>query len=233
MFNEIFENILLTPKMFEGYKKEAKDITIDLKSLRLNGLLYLPKTCKGLVIFCHGSGSSRFSPRNQFVASFFGKHNLGTLLFDLLTLEEEEVDNATREFRFDINLLAERLIKVTSWVLMQKKLKDLNLGYFGSSTGAAGALIAAAYHIGHIKAVVSRGGRADLAREALSEVQPPTLLIVGSLDYSVIELNKEAQSQMRNKNKLYIVEGATHLFEEPGTLEEVALVAKDWFLMNL
>lgn len=211
------------------YQQEVKLITIDIKEKKLNALLHLSNKPTGLVIFVHGSGSSRLSPRNQFVASYLTKYNLATLLFDLLTPEEEEIDTLTGEYRFNIQLLADRLMQVTAWVKKNNLIQELPIGYFGSSTGAAGALIAASQYKKEIKAVVSRGGRPDMAQEALKSVEAPTLLIVGSLDYQVIELNESAQKQMTNINKLETIPGATHLFEEPGTLEKVAQLAKDWF----
>src|SRR5947199_7182365 len=183
---------------------------------------------KTLVLFAHGSGSSRHSPRNQFVARTLNDAGLATLLFDLLTPEEESVDLYTREHRFDIGLLAERLVYATKWAKRQKQTADLNIGYFGSSTGGAAALVAAAELPDDVGAVVSRGGRPDLAGDALPRVKAPTLLIVGGNDDIVIELNEMARDQMRCEVKLEIIPGATHLFEEPGALETVAKVASDW-----
>lgn len=214
--------------MLENYQKALKEITIDLGNKSLKGLLHVPKKRTGIVIFAHGSGSSRFSPRNQYVASGMSKAGLATLLFDLLTPEEEAIDDITREYRFDIPMLADRLVEVTEWVSRQEKLKELKIGYIGSSTGAGAALIAAGKLKNKIGAVVSRGGRPDLAKEYLKEVTAPTILIVGSLDFQVIELNKEAQAQMTNHNKLELIEGATHLFEEKGTLEKAAAIATKW-----
>lgn len=208
-------------------------IRIEIKEKSLSGLLDIPEEVRGLVLFAHGSGSSRLSPRNQYVAKYLSHANFATLLFDLLTPEEEEIDDISREFRFNIALLAERLMQVTAWAREQRGIDKYKIGYFGSSTGAAGALIAASHYQKEISAVVSRGGRPDLAAEALPKVKAPTLLIVGSLDTEVIELNKEAQSQMQNVNKLEIIPGATHLFEEPGTLEQVAKVASEWFAKYL
>lgn len=221
-------------KVLKNYQEKVRSIAIDIKNRRLNGLLHIPTECRGLVIFVHGSGSSRLSPRNQYVASYLGEAGFATLLFDLLTPDEEEIDDITREYRFNIQLLAERLIEVTNWVKKQAVLINLPIGYFGSSTGAAGALIAASHYKEKIDAVVSRGGRPDLAgEEALKNVQAPTLLIVGGLDDQVIELNEDAQGLMSNVNKLEIIPGATHLFEEPGRLEQVAKVAADWFTQYL
>lgn len=209
------------------------DIKIPCNSIHLNGILQIPKNANGIVLFVHGSGSSRFSIRNQHVASVLNKANIATLLFDLLTPDEEEVDEFTREHRFNIELLASRLIAVTDWILQQSKTNYLSIGYFGASTGAGAALLAAAQRQNDIKAVVSRGGRPDLAKEALSRVKAPTLLIVGSHDEVVIEMNQNAMKEMHCTKKLEIVSGATHLFEEAGTLDEVARLAKDWFLQYL
>jgi len=186
-----------------------------------------------LVLFAHGSGSSRHSPRNQFVARTLNRARLGTLLFDLLTPEEEALDVHTREHRFNIGLLAERLVHATNWARQQDQTRDLRIGYFGSSTGAAAALVAAAQLPQEIGAVVSRGGRPDLAGDALPKVQAPTLLIVGGNDDIVIELNETARDQMRCEVKLEIVSGATHLFEEPDALEKVARFASDWFAKHI
>jgi putative phosphoribosyl transferase len=185
------------------------------------------------VVFAHGSGSSRHSPRNQFVARSLNKAGLATLLFDLLTPEEESVDIYTREHRFDIGLLAERLVQATKWARQQKSTRELRIGYFGSSTGGGAALVAAVQLPDEVGAVVSRGGRPDLAGEALSKVKAPTLLIVGGEDHVVIELNQHARAQMRCECKTDIVPGATHLFEEPGALEQVAQLASDWFVRHL
>jgi putative phosphoribosyl transferase len=186
-----------------------------------------------LVLFAHGSGSSRHSPRNQFVARTLNRAGLGTLLFDLLTPEEEALDSYTREHRFNIGLLAERLVHATKWARQQEEARDLRIGYFGSSTGGAAALVAAAELPQDVGAVVSRGGRPDLAGDALPKVQGPTLLIVGGNDDIVIELNEMARVQMRCEVKLEIIPGATHLFEEPGALEHVAKLASDWFVDHL
>jgi len=199
----------------------------------LSGNLTIPDGAVALVLFAHGSGSSRHSPRNQFVARKLNDAGLATLLFDLLTQEEEATDMHTREHRFNIGLLAERLVHATRWAKQQKQTRDLRIGYFGSSTGAAAALVAAAEIPQDVGAVVSRGGRADLAGDALPKVQAPTLLIVGGNDDIVIELNEMARDQMRCEVKLEIVAGATHLFEEPGALEKVAKLASDWFSLRL
>jgi putative phosphoribosyl transferase len=199
----------------------------------LSGNLTIPKNSLALVLFAHGSGSSRHSPRNQFVARTLNGAGLGTLLFDLLTPEEEALDIYTREHRFNIGLLAERLVHATKWIRQQEASRDLRIGYFGSSTGGAAALVAAAELPQDAGAVVSRGGRPDLAGDALPRVQAPTLLIVGGNDDIVIELNEMARDQMRCEVKLEIIPGATHLFEEPGALEQVAKLASDWFSLHL
>ena len=199
----------------------------------LSGNLTIPENALALVLFAHGSGSSRHSPRNQFVARTLNGGGLGTLLFDLLTPEEEALDIYTREHRFNIGLLAERLVHATNWTRQQDQLRDLRIGYFGSSTGGAAALVAAAELPQDVGAVVSRGGRPDLAGDALPKVQAPTLLIVGGNDDIVIELNEMARDQMRCEVKLEIIPGATHLFEEPGALEQVAKLASDWFSLHV
>jgi putative phosphoribosyl transferase len=199
----------------------------------LSGNLTIPENPMALVLFAHGSGSSRHSPRNQFVARTLNCAGLGTLLFDLLTPEEEALDIYTREHRFNISLLAERLVHATKWAGQQEETRDLLIGYFGSSTGGAAALVAAAELPQDVGAVVSRGGRPDLASEALPKVQAPTLLIVGGNDHIVIELNEMARDQMRCEVKLEIIPGATHLFEEAGALEHVAKLASDWFVDHL
>jgi len=199
----------------------------------LDGNLTIVAQTKGLVLFAHGSGSSRHSPRNQFVARTLNDAGLATLLFDLLTPEEESVDVYTREHRFDIGLLAERLVYATKWAKQQKQTRDLRVGYFGSSTGGGAALVAAAELPEEVGAVVSRGGRPDLAGQALPKVKAPTLLIVGGEDHVVIELNEQARAQMKCECKIEIVPGATHLFEEPGALDKVAKLASDWFVGHI
>ena len=199
----------------------------------LSGNLTLPEKAVALVLFAHGSGSSRHSPRNQFVARTLNDAGLATLLLDLLTQDEEAIDMHTREHRFNIGLLAERLVHATKWAKQQEQTRDLRVGYFGSSTGGGAALVAAAENPQDVGAVVSRGGRPDLAGDALPKVQAPTLLIVGGNDDIVIELNEMARDQMRCEVKLDIVSGATHLFEEPGALEKVAKLASDWFNAHL
>ena len=209
------------------------EVQIPAERAVLSGNLTIPENTEVLVLFAHGSGSSRHSPRNQFVARTLNRASLGTLLFDLLTPEEEALDINTHEHRFNIGLLAERLVHATKWTRQQKETRDLNIGYFGSSTGAAAALVGAAELQQNVGAVVSRGGRPDLAGAALPRVKAPTLLIVGGNDDIVIELNEMARDQMRCEVKLEIIPGATHLFEEPGTLEHVAKLASDWFSLHL
>ena len=209
------------------------DMKIPVGEVVVEGTLTLPPGAKSVVLFVHGSGSGRFSPRNQYVAKEFNKASIGTLLFDLLTQEEEEQDVVTAEYRFDIPLLAERLIGATEWLRNDSKTQRLPYGYFGASTGAAAALIAAAKLPKDVATVVSRGGRPDLAGDYLPKVAAPTLLLIGGLDVEVIELNKEAMAKMKTEKKLVIIPGATHLFEEPGTLEEVAKISTEWFLRYL
>ncbi len=196
----------------------------------LEGILHLPNKAKGCVLFAHGSGSSRHSPRNRSVAKVLEKGGLATLLFDLLTGQEEKIDRETAHMRFDIPLLTDRLVAATAWARKGQVLKKFSLGYFGASTGAAAALQAAAKHPEWIGALVSRGGRPDLAGDALRSVRVPTLLIVGGNDDGVIELNRKAYAELHCEKKLEIVPGATHLFEESGALEEVSRLARDWFL---
>lgn len=208
-------------------------VTIPAGRVDLRGDLTVPPGARGLVIFAHGSGSSRRSPRNQSVAHYLQGQGLGTLLFDLLTEEEERLEYHTRHLRFDIPLLGERLVDATRWVGSERDLRRLSIGYFGASTGAAAALVAAAELGDRISAVVSRGGRPDLAGDDLPKVTAATLLIVGGHDTAVIELNEQAHAWLRCEKRLTIVPGATHLFEEPGTLERVAQLATEWFLEYL
>jgi dienelactone hydrolase len=204
-------------------------VKIPLKDAALTGNLLIPKDATGLVIFAHGSGSSRHSPRNQAVAKYLrDEGGLGTLLIDLLTKEEEVLDDKTRELRFKIPFLARRLSQITDWVRKEPKTKNLSIGYFGASTGAAAALVAAAERR-DIDAVVSRGGRPDLAGESLVKVEAPTLLIVGGEDPEVLELNQEALDLLKTTKDLMVIPGATHLFEERGALEAVANFAEKWF----
>src|SRR2546430_13557813 len=209
------------------------EVQISAGAATLDGNLTIVREAKALVLFAHGSGSSRHSPRNQFVARTLNDAGLATLLFDLLTQEEEAIDMQTRELRFNIHLLAERLLHATKWAKQEEQTRDLRIGYFGSSTGGAAALVAAVDVPQDAGAVVSRGGRPDLAGEALPKVQAPTLLIVGGNDDIVIELNEQARDRMHCEVKLEIVPGATHLFEEPGTLEKVAQLASDWFVNRI
>ncbi len=208
-------------------------VRIPVSGVIVEGNLNVPLGARGVVLFAHGSGSSRFSTRNQYVAKFLNAQKIGTLLFDLLTYEEDQADIETAEYRFNINLLAERLIGATEWLKKDPQTKNLSFSYFGASTGAAAALIAAAKLPNNIAAVVSRGGRPDLAADYLPRVKAPTLLLVGGLDTEVIELNRMAMEQMSAEKKLVIVSGATHLFEEQGKLEEVAKLSAEWFLRYL
>jgi dienelactone hydrolase len=210
-----------------------KEVSIATGGVTLQGNLALPEQAQGVVLFAHGSGSSRHSPRNRFVAEVLQQAGLGTLLIDLLTQQEEEIDLHTRHLRFDIGLLADRLIGAMHWLQSETPTAALSIGLFGASTGGGAALVAAAHKPDAVGAVVSRGGRPDLAGAELSQVKAPTLLIVGALDVPVIELNRQAQVALRCETELSIVLGATHLFEEPGTLEEVARLARDWFLRYL
>jgi putative phosphoribosyl transferase len=211
---------------------EVVERRIPAGDVTLIGELQLPDRASGVVVFAHGSGSSRHSPRNQYVARMLRENRLGTLLFDLLTPEEEQQDFHTARLRFDIDFLAERLIRASKW-LVEEIPKGMPIGYFGASTGAAAALVAAAYLGPEVKAVVSRGGRPDLAGEALPRVMAPTLLLVGGRDESVLQLNRAALDQLHCVKQLQIVPGATHLFEEPGALEKVARSASDWFQLYL
>lgn len=209
-------------------------ISIPLAKSTLQGELALPEGTNSIILFAHGSGSSRLSPRNRFLANTFNDAGFGTLLFDLLTPEEEAVDRYTREFRFDIALLAERLVAATRWVQDNPTTRTLEIGLFGASTGAAAALIAAAQLPETIHALVSRGGRPDLAGEMLEKVTCPTQLIVGALDTDVLDLNERALARLSSVDKkLETVAHATHLFEEPGTLSRAADLARDWFVAHL
>ncbi|MCU1462050.1 MAG: dienelactone hydrolase [Acidimicrobiales bacterium] len=193
----------------------------------------VPDSARGVVVFAHGSGSSRHSPRNRYVAGELQRAGLATVLADLLTLQEEQFDARTARLRFDIDLLATRVIAVTDWVGEHEPLAGLPIGLFGASTGAAAALVAAAERPDSVRAVVSRGGRADLAGDQLRRVRQPTLLIVGGRDEIVIDLNRQAMQQLAGESRLEIVPGATHIFEEPGALEPVARLARDWFVRHL
>lgn len=208
---------------------QERSVQILLGEADLVGDIAIPAQAKGLVLFAHGSGSSRLSPRNRYVADILNGSGLATLLVDLLTAQEERIDLQTAEFRFNIELLKERLIGLTDWQRAHPDLSTLPLSYFGASTGSAAALMAAAACPQHIRAVVSRGGRPDLAAAALPHIQTPTLLIVGGDDVQVIELNRRAFALLSSEKRLEIVPGATHLFEEPGALETVALLAAQWY----
>jgi putative phosphoribosyl transferase len=213
--------------------KANRDVKIPSGKSIINGNLEIPEGSEGIVVFAHGSGSSRFSPRNNYVAKLMNKSSLATLLIDLLTSEEEAADIYSGKYRFDVDLLAERLIDSTAWLEQNSSTKRLKVGYFGSSTGAAAALIADAKQPAGIKAIVSRGGRPDLAKENLVNVMAPTLLIVGGNDLEVLELNRQALQIIKVTKELKIVPGATHLFEEPGKLDEVANLAITWFVKYL
>lgn len=208
-------------------------IIISNGNVHLDGILHIPEGATSLVLFVHGSGSSRFSTRNQYVARVFNQGKLATLLFDLFTPEEDAIDTRTRELRFDIEFLASRLINATDWCMKQLVTHHFKIGYFGASTGGGAALVAAAKEKSVVKAIVSRGGRPDLAGESLTQVEAPTLLIVGGNDEVVIKMNQTAMSKMHCITKLAIVPGATHLFEESGALEEVARLAKAWFVQYI
>lgn len=215
------------------WEDEEHTVRVAAGPVFLDGNLSLPEGARGIVLFAHGSGSSRLSPRNRYVAQLLNQAKLATLLVDLLTTEEEVVDLQTAQLRFDIRLLAERLVGVTDWLTQTPETRQLRIGYFGASTGAGAALVAAAERPEAVGAIVSRGGRPDLAGSALSRVHAPTLLIVGGNDVQVIALNRAALAQLRCEKQLVIVPGATHLFEEPGALDQVALLARDWFERHL
>jgi putative phosphoribosyl transferase len=208
-------------------------VQVPAGSVTLEGNLTLPEESRAIVLFAHGSGSSRHSPRNRYVARVLNEAKLATLLIDLLTLHEEVIDARTAQLRFDIDLLAERLVDTTDWLTQFPDTKHLRIGYFGASTGAAAALAAAAVRPDAVYAIVSRGGRPDMAGAALVHVRAPTLLIVGERDEQVVQLNREALARLLCEKRLIIVPGATHLFEEPGALDEVARLARDWFQRHL
>ncbi len=211
----------------------TREIEVPAAGATLHGTLVLPSGASSIILFAHGSGSGRWSPRNQLVAAALQKRGLGTLLMDLLTEEEEATDARTGQLRFDIELLAKRVAEATSWLASQTATMGYRIGYFGASTGAAAALQAAAQGSVAIGAVVSRGGRPDLAGACLAKVHAPTLLIVGGSDMGVLPLNQEALKTIKAVKELAIVPGATHLFEEPGAMEQVAHLAGDWFLKHL
>jgi dienelactone hydrolase len=211
-----------------------ESVQMERNGIVLHGFLECPPRARGIVLFAHGSGSGRMSPRNQSVARHLNQHGLATLLLDLLTEDEEELDARTGQLRFNIGFLAKRLLLATDWIKHHSAGRHLGIGYFGASTGAAAALVAAAIQPDLIQAVVSRGGRPDLAAAYLDEVRAPTLLIVGSLDQTVLTMNREAMQRMKQTRcRLEIVPGATHLFEEPGTLTRVAELAEEWFTQHL
>ena len=212
---------------------EERSVHVAAGPVTLVGDLRLPRKARGRVLFAHGSGSGRGSPRNRHVARLLNAAGLATLLVDLLTPDEEAVDRLTARLRFDIALLAERLAGATDWLVAQPYTRDLALGYFGASTGGAAALVAAVYRPHAVHAIVSRGGRPDLAGPALPRVRAPTLLIVGGNDTEVLELNKWALARLRCEKELVVVPGATHLFEEPGALDQVARLAAEWFVRHL
>ena len=214
-------------------KEAQSEVRIKAGLVELEGELALPDSPRGVVLFAHGSGSSRHSTRNRFVAHALQEGRLGTLLMDLLTAAEDQIDSRTAELRFNVELLAERVIAAVDWVGSHPALRGLNIGLFGASTGAAAALAAAARVPAQVSAVVSRGGRPDLAGTALAQVRAATLLIVGGSDLPVLELNRAAWRELRGEKELKIVPGATHLFEEPGALEEVSRLAQEWFQRHL
>ena len=211
----------------------AEPVRVAAGGVVLDGELNIPTDARGLVLFSHGSGSSRFSPRNRAVADVLLHAHLATLMLDLLTRDEERIDMATAEFRFDIPLLGTRVLAAVDWATMHPSTATLPLGLFGASTGAAAALIAAAERPSLVRALVSRGGRPDLAGDALDRVTAPTLLIVGGRDPVVLQLNRQALIRLRGEKQLVVVPDATHLFEEPGALNRVAELAKDWFVAHL
>ena len=204
-------------------------VKVTTSKVTLEGDLCIPSNASGVVVFAHGSGSGRRSSRNRYVGQVLRQSGLATLLFDLLTEEEEKSDVQTGRYRFDIRLLANRLVSTMQWLKQNPETKDMNIGYFGASTGAAAALVAAAEHPTDVGAVVSRGGRPDLVRTALPYVKSPTLLIVGGRDLPVMAMNRDAFSELHSEKKLVVIPGATHLFEEAGALEEVAKLATNWF----
>lgn len=217
----------------KGVSLEESSIKILAEGVTLSGDLSLPADASGIVLFAHGSGSSRLSQRNRHVARILQDVGLGTLLFDLLSSEEEAEDVRSGRLRFDIRLLSRRLVEATDWVKQNPETGHLQIGYFGASTGAAAALVAAVERGDIVRAIVSRGGRPDLAGPALYRVKAPTLLIVGGRDYTVITLNQEAFEKLAGEKELVTVRGANHLFEEPGALDEVARLAANWFLKYL
>jgi dienelactone hydrolase len=212
---------------------DEETVDIPLPGARISGTLRIPERAIGIVLFAHGSGSSRFSPRNRRVAGGLEQARLATFLIDLLSEREEREDSRTGELRFDIPLLAERLLAASVWLQTDERTASLDLGYFGASTGAGAALVAASERPERVKAIVSRGGRPDLAGKALRRVAAPTLLIVGERDPVVLDLNRRAEEELAAETRIEIVPGATHLFEEPGALDLVAELARDWFVLHL
>jgi putative phosphoribosyl transferase len=221
-----------TSRESAGLAIEHGPVIVPVDSVRLEGDLSVPTAAKGAVLFAHGSGSSRHSPRNRYVADVLNEGGLATLLIDLLTADEQEVDLQTANLRFNIPFLARRLETITRWLSVHAETHNLSLGLFGASTGAAAALVAAAQLPNLVRAVVSRGGRPDLAGEALARVEAPTLLIVGGADPVVLDLNRKAMALMRCETQLQNIPGAGHLFEEAGALQKVSLLARDWFLKS-
>ncbi|PZR97583.1 MAG: hydrolase [Candidatus Chloroheliales bacterium] len=219
--------------MDKGQYGAERAVQVTVGAATLDGDLVIPAQAEGVVLFAHGSGSSRHSPRNRYVAQWLNQAGLATLLLDLLTAEEEQVDIETAHLRFDIGLLAERLVGATDWLTQNPATANLRIGYFGASTGAGAALVAAAQRPTTIGAVVSRGGRPDLARDFLPQVRAPTLLIVGGNDEPVIAMNRQALAMLHTEKRIEIIPGATHLFEEPGKLEQVAQLARDWLTRYL
>lgn len=217
----------MTNAMRSHYRE--RENSLEMNSIKLKGSLVVPDRAKGVVLFAHGSGSSRFSPRNRHVAQLLQESRLATLLIDLLTTGEEKIDRHTKQFRFNIGLLAERLVNSTKWLQQNPSTKNLRIGYFGASTGSAAALIAAADDPEAVSAIVSRGGRPDLAGSAVTRVKAPTLLIVGEKDIPVEEINRQAFDRLSAEKEMVIIPDATHLFAEPGALDEVGKLAGQWF----
>ena len=220
-------------KQFKAMNVQSREVLIESGTAKLEGELSIPENASGLVLFAHGSGSSRHSPRNRFVAEALQAAGLVTVLADLLTREEELLDARTGSLRFDIEFLTKRVVALTDWITSFDPIAGLSVGLFGASTGAAAALAAAALRPEIVKAVVSRGGRPDLAGDALYSVHQPTLLIVGGRDPQVLELNRRALEKLAGENRLEVIPGASHLFEEPGALEQVARFARDWLLDHM
>lgn len=214
----------------QAYEIEPIPVMVETDTVDLPGDLVIPENCKAMIVFAHGSGSSRFSERNRKVAGSLNKAGLGTLLFDLLTAREQEIDEDTCEYRFNVDLLGVRLTQTVDWLLSRKDTVGLNVGVFGASTGSAAAIIAAAERPERISALVSRGGRPDLAKQYLARVRTPSLFIAGGDDASVIAMNRSALIDMKCEKRLEIIPDAGHLFEEPGKLEDVSTLAKDWFM---